>query len=264
MSSGDAYIYCLIISEDAACKINRLLNVIGKKQKEVDEILQSKNDDGNPQVKAIVNQIRLSRSGSERGLKLLDHIQKLQQGIINSCKNPIAIFHVADDSWNEAYHACDEAMYTPTSVSMFLNQTGGKIWCKDELVEKYRNHVCICLPSHYDTDSEFLDELGVKTRRLEDYNAHKRTEPICRTEYVLVNLINGEIADTGSLSSVAYEWARRRYEFGDTDCEVREVEVREIRVVDKKELDQVVDETFGDESQYGIEWHVDKHEEKED
>ena len=84
-------------------------------------------------------------------------------------------------------------------------------------------------------------------------------EPICRTEYVLVNLINGEIVDTGSLSSVAYEWARRRYEFGDTDCDVRQVEVREVRVIDKEELDKFIDETYGDESQYGITWHVDKH-----
>jgi hypothetical protein len=264
MSSGDAYIYCLIISEDAACKINRLLNLIDRKQKEIDEILQSTTESNNPQVKAIVNQIKLSRNGSERGLKLMDHIQKLQQGIINACKNPIAIYDVADDSWKKAYDACSETLYTPTSVSMFLNQTNGVMWCKDELAKKHFFDVCICLPSHYDTDEEFLDELGVKTRKLEDYNDHKRTEPILRTEYVMVSLSNGQIIHTGSLSFVAYEWARNRYEFGETDYEVREIEVREIRVVRKEELDKVVDEAYGDETQYGITWHVDKHEEGED
>jgi hypothetical protein len=198
------------------------------------------------------------------GLALLDDIKQCKRKIREACKNPIAIYQVADDSWDEAYHACDEAMYTPTSVSMFLHQTNGNIWCKEELAEKHMHHVCICLPSHYDCDEEFLDELGIKTRQLEDYNAHKFTEPIYRTEYVMVNVSNGQIIHTGSLSFVAYEWARNRYEFGATDYEVREVEVREVRVVGKPELDKVVDETFGDETQYGIQWHVDKHEEKED
>lgn len=248
MSSGDAYIYCLIIDSNAADKINRNLSVIDQKQKKVNEIVeQIRADDYQDEVRG------------KRGLALLDEIKQCKRNIREACKKPIAIFLVADDSWLEAYHACDEALYTPTSVCMFLRQTKGKIWCREELLDKYKGHVCICLPSHYDCDQEFLEELGVKTRNLEDYNAHKRTEPICKTKYVLINLINGEITDTGSLSSIAYEWARRRYEFGDADCEVREVEVREIRVIEKEELDRVVDETFGDESQYGINWHVDKH-----
>jgi len=253
MSSGDAYIYCLIIDENAADKINRNLSIIDQKQKKVNEILEELRAD------KFQDPVR-----GKRGLALLDEVKQCKRNIRELCKNPIAIFHVADDSWNEAYHACDEALYTPTSVCMFLRQTKGRIWCKDELLEKYKHHICICLPSHYDCDAEFLDELGVKTRRLEDYNAHKFTEPIHRTEYVMVSLADGSIVHTGALSFVAYEWARNRYEFGATDYEVREVEVREIRVIDKKELDQVVDETFGDETQYGITWHVDKHEEGED
>jgi hypothetical protein len=248
MSSGDAYVYCLIIDENAADKINRNLSVIDQKQKKVNEILeQLRADNAQDPVRG------------KRGLALLDEIKKCKRNIREFCKNPIAIFHVADDSWIEAYHACDEAMYTPTSVCMFLRQTKGRIWCKDELLEKYKHHICICLPSHYDCDEEFLEELGIKTRRLEDYNAHKFTEPIHRTEYVMVSLADGSIVHTGALSFVAYEWARNRYEFGATDYEVREVEVREVRVVDKEELDKVVDETFGDETQYGIHWHVDKH-----
>lgn len=246
LSSGDAYVYCLIIDENAADKINRNLSVIDQKQKKVNEILEQLHADN------VKDPVR-----GKRGLALLDEIKQCKKNIREFCKNPIAIYHVADDSWIEAYHACDEAMYTPTSVSMFLHQTNGKIWCKDELAKRDMFDICLCLPSHYDCDAEFLDELGVKTRQLEDYNAHKRTEPIFRTEYVMVSLGNGQIVHTGTLSSVAYEWARNRYEFGATDYEVREVQVREIRVVDKKELDKVVDETFGDETQYGINWHVD-------
>jgi hypothetical protein len=253
MSSGDAYVYCLIIDENAADKINRNLSIIDQKQKKVNEILQHlEGIDYQDQVRG------------KQGLALLEEIKQCKMNIHEFCKNPIAIYYVADDSWNEAYDACSEAMYTPTSVSMFLNQTGGKIWCKDELAKRDMFDICLCLPSHHDTDEEFLESIGVTTRRLEDYNAHKRTEPILRTEYVLVSLSNGQIVYTGTLSFVAYEWARSRYEFGATEYEVREVEVREIRVVDKKELDKVVDETFGDETQYGINWHVDKHEEGED
>lgn len=250
MSSGDAYVYCLIIDENAADKINRNLSIIDQKQKKVNVILD--------QLRECNYQDAVR---GESGLALLHEIKQCKRNIREACKNPIAIYHVADDSWREAYNACEEAMYTPTSVSMFLHQTKGNIWCKEELAENHMHHVCICLPSHYDCDDEFLEELGVRTRSLDDYNKRKRTEPIFRTEYVLVNLGTGQISDTGSLSFVAYEWARRRYEFGDTDCEVREVEVREVRVIEKEELDKVVDETFGDESQYGIMWHVDKHDE---
>jgi len=253
MSSGDAYVYCLIIDENAADNINRNLSIIENKQKSVNEIVEQIRADN------IQDPVR-----GERGLALLGEIKQCKKAIRGFCKNPIAIFHVADDSWIEAYHACNEAMYTPTSVCMFLRQTKGKIWCKDELLEKYKHHVCICLPSHYDCDEEFLEELGVKTRRLEDYNAHRRTEPIRKIEYVMVNLADGSIVHTGTLSFVAYEWARSRYEFGNTNYEIRMVEVRELRVIDKKELDKVVDETFGDETQYGIHWHVDKHEEGKD
>lgn len=250
MGSGDAYIYCLIIDENAADKINRNLSVIDQKQKKVNVILDElRADDYQDPVRG------------KRGLALLDEIKQCKREIRQACKNPIAIYLVADDSWREAYHGCEEALYTPTSVSMFLQQTGGHIWCKEELAQKHLHQVCICLPSHYDCDDEFLDELGVKTRSVDDYNKRKRTEPIFRREYVLVNLTNGQISETGALSFVAYEWARCRYEFGDTHYDVREVEVREVRVIEKEELDRVVDETFGDETKYGIMWHVDKHDE---
>ena len=153
MSSGDAYVYCLVIDGNVADKINRNLSIIGRKQKKVNGIIK--------EIEATDYQDAVR---GKRGLALIDEIKQCKREIREFCKNPIAIFMVADDSWLEAYHACDEAMYTPTSVCMFLRQTKGHIWCKEELLEKYKHCVCICLPSHHDCDEEFLDELGVKTR----------------------------------------------------------------------------------------------------
>jgi hypothetical protein len=252
MSSGDAYIYCLIISDDAADKISRINLIMDEKQKLVDEIVQQINVDK-----------RQNPERGQHGLAIMDEMKALRKEIRNLCKNPIAIYDVADDSWIEAYRACREWLYTPTNVNRFIEHTKGKLWCKDELIERWHGFACLCLPSHYDCDQEFLEELGITTRRLEDYNNRLHTEPITGTEYALVSLSKGYITmQDKCFASVAYEWARNRYEFGNTDYEVRELEVREIRVVDKKELDELVDKTYGDETQYGISWHVDvdKHE----
>jgi hypothetical protein len=77
------------------------------------------------------------------------------------------------------------------------------------------------------------------------------------TKYAMVNIITGKVIWCDTLEFVSYEWARHWYEFGQRDCEVREIHMKEVRTLSKKELDAFVDKTYGDETQYGIHWHVD-------
>jgi hypothetical protein len=237
MGSGDAYVYCLIISDDVAGKVNTLNQIRDGIDREVKAILKKIDEERKQNPDARNPEL------GDRGLKLLEDDRKLRGQIVDLCKKPIAIYHVASDDWLEAYHACSQAEFIPLHVSEFLEHADGKLWCKEELERDHYDAACICFPSHYDTDEEFLEELGVNTRRLDDYNKRKMTQPIRKDIYALVDIRTGRIVQYGDLIPVSFEWAKEWYEFGHHDVEVRELFVHENRVLDKEELDSVIEKS---------------------
>lgn len=159
MGYGDAYVYLLVTSNEVAEKIKLLIEEIAGKQKLIDEIIAEMDKDG-----------ELKPERGKRGLAIMDEQQELRRRIICLCKKPIAIYDVADDSWLDAWHACFNLTYESIKVSDVVKATNGKMWCKEELMEKYPDRMCILLPSHYDTDEDFREMVGVNTVRFEDYN----------------------------------------------------------------------------------------------
>jgi len=147
MGYGDAYVYCLVISPDVVSKIQRILYKIEQKQQEINEILADM--DVHPEQ----NKVR-----GERGLKLMDEQRKLRWQIIVLCKNPIAIHHIASDDWLDAWTTCSRFNFVPMKVSEVIKRAHGKMWC-DESLKAYKDNMCICIPSHYDTDTELMMEI---------------------------------------------------------------------------------------------------------
>jgi hypothetical protein len=237
MGSGDAYVYCLIISDDVAGKVNTLNQIRDGIDREVKAILKKIDEERKQNPDARNPEL------GDRGLKLLEDDRDLRSRIIALCKKPIAIYHVASDDWLEAYKACSEAEFNPMYVADFLDHVNGKLWNGEDLEKHHYDATCICFPSHYDTDEEFLEELGVNTRRLDDYNNRKMTQPIRKDIYALVNLSTGEVSRYGSLVSIAYEWARNKYALANQDgeFEVRELYVTENKVFSEDELNDVIE-----------------------
>jgi len=234
MCSGDAYEYCVIITEETAEKIKSVLQVIADKDKLIKAILK---EFKNP------HKMPSSERGCE-GMKLLNEQQNLLWEIVSLCKKPIAIFHVTSDNCEETWEACSKADYQPMKFSKLIRLTKGKLWITKEDIEKYQNATCVCLPSHHDEDEEFLELLGVITRRLEDYNEHKHTEPIDKIYYMLVDLNTGAIKSSGTLNSIVTEWGEEWYKHDERHYDVREVHVKETNVLDKETLDKTLETIY--------------------
>jgi hypothetical protein len=151
MTSGDAYIYCAIIPKYRVEKINRILKEIQEIQAEIDLILMD--------MKIRPEQ---DTERGKKGLALIDEQNTMYDAIIDLCSNPIALSHVADDSWSEAYHNCSRYNFRPVPVKEFLKGVNGKLWKDPAVFDMPREGYCICLPSHYDDDEEFLEQLNVR------------------------------------------------------------------------------------------------------
>jgi len=151
MTSGDAYIYCAIIGKEQVEKINFIRRDIDKIQKEIDVIMNDININPTP-----------SPERGKKGLSLMDKQDQKYGEIITVCRNPIAFDLVADDSWHEAYDLCSRYNFIPVTVKTFLNGVKGKLWKDPVIFSKFKDGYCICLPSHYDTDTEFLAKLNVR------------------------------------------------------------------------------------------------------
>ena len=236
MSSGDAYIYCVIVTDEVAVKTKLILQEIENKEKQVKVILK---EFKNP------NRLPNPERGSE-GLKLLDDQDNLLQKIVSLCRKPIAIFHVTSDDCGTTYNICSRFNYEPVKLSELIHLTKGRLWINEKDIEKYRDAMCVCLPSHHDVDDEFLESLGVTTKRLEDYNEHRHTEPINKTCYALVDLDNGIVQNFGTLTMIATEWGECWYKMGERHYDVRKVCLKEIDVVDKEILDQTLEKMYDD------------------
>ena len=155
MGSGDAYIYCAIIGKEQVEKITIILKEIDELQKPIDVILKEIHDHENTMQ---------NPNRGEEGLSLMDKQDEKYGEIIAICRTPIAFDLVADDSWHDAYDKCSRFNFRPVTVKAFLKGVRGKLWKDPEIFTHHLNGYCICLPSHYDTDDEFLAELGVPQR----------------------------------------------------------------------------------------------------
>jgi hypothetical protein len=85
------------------------------------------------------------------------------------------MYHVATDDWLGAWEACSNYNYRPVRVKTFLKGVNGKLWHGEDLSEKHGDAWCICLPSHYDTDDEFLEDLNVEYVRIPEGCGEYRT-----------------------------------------------------------------------------------------
>jgi hypothetical protein len=153
MGYGDAYVYCAIIGKEQVEKITIIRREIQEIQKEIDPILEDMK----------INPIPSPERG-KIGLALMEQQDEKYGEIITVCRNPIAFDLVADDSWHEAYDRCSRYNFRPVPVQEFLKGVQDKFWKNPAIFAQHINGYCICLPSHYDTDDEFLAELNIPPR----------------------------------------------------------------------------------------------------
>lgn len=148
MGYGDAYVYCVIIDTKTVNEIQRVLFEIEHKTAMIDEILAS------IEVECEPNPAR-----GEKGLQLMKERGRLYGKIIDLCHMPIAIHHIASDDWLDAWHRCSTFNFVPMKVSNLVKRAQDKMWCGETLTEHYNDEMCICIPSHYDTDDELMQRI---------------------------------------------------------------------------------------------------------
>ena len=161
MGYGDAFVYCFIITEDVATQVIAAKKEILDIRMKLDII----HDDHKAHPEPSPARYEAAKALLDRQAELYDHIHVV-------CKYPIAFYHVATDDWMDAWQACSKFNCKVSSVARFLKETKGKLWHGEDIGKHGGKALCICLPSHYDTDDEFiLDMLGVEDYR--EYNKSK-------------------------------------------------------------------------------------------
>lgn len=164
MGYGDAYVYCFIISDDVARQVAPIKAELKKIRNELNAIHEDHKEHPDYDVERH-NKMEI----------LIDRQSDLYDIVYTVCKYPIACYHVASDDWLDAWYACSKFNLKVVTVKTFLSSVKSKLWSGDSILKNHSEALCICFPSHYDTDDEFLmDMLGVES--IKEYNLKRGIE----------------------------------------------------------------------------------------
>ena len=148
MGYGDSYVYCVVLKPEA-------LKPLGVAFQELEEL--------NKAIRELRELPVDSTSLRKRGeyLEVLREELCLRlENIEGCCKDHLEVLCIGDDSCGmESYP--EVPMYKVLKVSQLFGGYREEITWGVEELEMFLDEYCICLPSHYDTEGQFLKRIGL-------------------------------------------------------------------------------------------------------
>lgn len=175
MSCGDAYIYAVVLSFEAAQKAWRVcekLHYLRENQAEINKIASEHNgaDDEDTRIR------RQAWRKADEYTPLIEEQERLLKDIMH---NPLYVDCVCDDS-HSGYKVLEKELLELQPVRNFCEAHKEHAWIRPEL-EAFDATCLILVPSHYDVDAEFWADLYDKdeTRDNDKEKAYRYGCPYC-------------------------------------------------------------------------------------
>jgi len=152
MGYGDAYCYAVVLKDCNVEECYELINLIEDFENIVHEELEEHRHNRDAPMSM--------RRRMLYDLYLKNKLTKPAKDRLSVLvRDNFALSMVADDSWHEAYAACNKI--NMCKVGDFMNLVHNKAWFPDYFNE-FSEHMMVILHSHYDCDEEFLEGFAAK------------------------------------------------------------------------------------------------------
>lgn len=176
MGYGDAYIYAVVLSQEAADKawqVCEKLHYLRANQNEVYKIAaQHRGADD--------ESTRIRRDAWRKGDEYNTAIEEQTRILKDIMHNPLHVDCVCDDSRHGDYELLEKELLELQPVRNFCKAHKEHAWIRPEL-QAFDKNCLILVPSHYDVDEEFWADLYDKdeSRKNDPEKAYRYGCPAC-------------------------------------------------------------------------------------